>query len=120
MVNVTEDQVYDALTYEWQSGGKIRNDLIEKLGLNKLTPVKKAAYLLAFQSWTVSKADFYQRIEDLKERGLAEIDYRKELEGENLIQVNYVRKKRGGVREKGAGEIPELSIETGLSGLLST
>jgi hypothetical protein len=116
MVSVTEEQVYNALSYDWQEGRKVKERLNEQLGLNNLSVGQKISYLLGFQSWTVNGVEFYLRLAYLEKKGLVETDDRfEEFEGETL-RTRYVRKKSGGSKEKETRDVQQGNLELGLPG----
>ena len=114
MVKISEEQVYGALSYEWQQVLEIRDNIEQELGLNDLSFYKKLFYLVSFQSSYVSVVDVHTKINNLRREGLAEIDDRDEdVEGE-ILKARYVRKKGGGFKEKEERFIPSGLLERGL------
>jgi hypothetical protein len=96
MVYFTENDVYEVLTFEWQSGRDIRKKLEDRLGVSNLRWYDKLMYIAMLQSSGVSMARFYMTLASLEEQNLAIHNVVKKSIDDMEIKVYQYRKLPGG------------------------
>ena len=69
MVKITTENIYDALNDKWQDEDKIRENLKEKLGINKFSWFQKILYLF---SGGITTLNLHSKLENLENEKLIE------------------------------------------------
>ncbi|MEK6800989.1 MAG: hypothetical protein AABY10_00380 [Nanoarchaeota archaeon] len=113
MVSVRGDQVYGAVTYQWEKHENIRKRLRRELCIDQLNWLQKVGYALTLTYWNVSTFDIIGKLASLEDQDLIESRMNK-----NTLPIprNEYRKKASGKTELAD---PRLQTE-GLGYLLST
>lgn len=115
MVNFYESDIYEVMTYDWESGRNIRNNLRNHLGISNFRLFDKIKYAVKLQYWDISVADFYFKLENLKKQRLVESRIIPEIIDDQELKDYQYRKTTTGKKVK----VPEINVgRLGLEGTI--